>query len=283
MLKKLHYLLQNRLLQFIVATILPVTVTWGFIEFLNNYLPETFINSIHVFVFIILVSIIYGVSKTYPRDSIVVVNKKNETRIEFGFSDTVSLSEFDLVIPVNDCFDCFNDKTLVYEFIQEDYDGNSVKFLEDTFINLRENGIDGVIEPTKKFGNNKRFDIGTVAVIESRKRRVYLVVAATINAKKQDKTDSSKLWTAYNSLWSKVKQEGRLNDLLVTVWGRGQTAVSYSRQQLTHLLLSSFILSEADRKITNRIFINTRLEHKGSVDPDYFEDMKRFLSSINYQ
>jgi hypothetical protein len=154
-----------------------------------------------------------------------------------------------IVIPVNDYFDTIVDdkivssNTLHGKFIQKYFSNNEkqLKLLIDKSLS-KIYPIE--INKTRTKGNKKRYELGTVAIVEVNEKLFYLVAFTKFNQNNRATITKSQYLKVITILFEFIEQNSQGFKVNLPLIGAGHSGVELSKQKLLDFLLFSIILSD---------------------------------------
>ena len=168
--------------------------------------------------------------------------------VDIYYSDLFQSNKI-IVIPVNDYFDTIVDdkivssNTLHGKFIQKYFSENEqqLKALIDKSLS-KVNPIE--TNKTRAKGNRKRYELGTVAIVEVDEKLFYLVAFTKFNQNNRATITKSQYLKVITVLFEIIEQNSQGFKVNLPLIGAGHSGVELSKQKLLDFLLFSIILSD---------------------------------------
>ncbi len=192
---------------------------------------------------------------------------KEKGHLIIGFSDT-----FDTEIG-----DIISKNSLQGQFLESIYGNNRDRLDKDIEVALSD--IDSKEDQTKEKGKNKRYEIGTVAVLSGENKKYFCCAYSYMNSNLKVSSSINDLWLALDNLWSEVRERGEQKSVFIPVIGVNlarANGLSYKNSII--LILVSFIINSRIEPITKELTIVLREEDIEKVN---LLEIKDFLNSLN--
>ena len=173
------------------------------------------------------------------------------------------------MIPVNEFFDSklgepVSRQSIHGLFISRCFGGHGASL--DTLVDesLKNTPFDDVQRPE---GRQKRYPIGTTAVVPVNEDRYFLVALSKtdLNTLKAS-ADIPELWMALVGLWKQVRISAGGHPVATPLLGGGLSGVGLPGTQLLQLMLLSIVNETKKRKITNDIRITLADDSFDEID-----------------
>lgn len=286
-LKQLQYLFSKNLLNLVQNFLIAFGTIWLFIEFpsymikaMEDYIKS---NNLSILILALVVSLLYGVLRAFPRTKYTRLFKASNTSITVKVGDLFAEKKH-IVIGSSDFFDTDYDVnsniSMKSQMINKLFPGN-VSLLDHIIeTDMTSQNVLGQHEPLKLSGKKIKYPIGTTAIIPNNGNRIFLLIIANLiyaHHNKHTESDPQKLNTALNSLWDKIKTEGRMKEVSLPVLGSGLAGVNLSHLLIMQLIILSFTIYSKRTRITPELNI---IVAERNYDPSDFEETCRFLQTI---
>lgn len=198
-------------------------------------------------VLIIVICAIYAFYSIKKKKKISLKILENAD-VDIYYSDLFQSNKI-IVIPVNDYFDTIVDdkivssNTLHGKFIQKYFSTN-----EKVLKSLIDKSLSKIspIETnmTRARGNKKRYELGTVAIVEVDEKIFYLVAFTKFNQNNRAIITKSEYLKVITILFEFIEQNSQGFKVNLPLVGAGHSGVELSKQKLLDFLLFSIILSD---------------------------------------
>ena len=200
----------------------------------------------YLLVLIVITCIIYAFYSIRKKKKISLRISENKN-INVYYGDLFQSNKI-IVIPVNDYFDTIVDdkivssNTLHGKFIQKYFSNNEkqLKLLIDKSLS-KISPIE--IDKTRVRGNKKRYELGTVAVVEVEEQIFYLFAFTKFNHNNRATITKSQYLQVITILFEFIEQNSQGFKVNIPLIGAGHSGVELSKQKLLDFLLFSIILS----------------------------------------
>ncbi len=200
----------------------------------------------YLLVLIVIICIIYAFYSIKKKKKISLKISENKN-INVYYGDLFQSNKI-IVIPVNDYFDTIVDdkivssNTLHGKFIQR-YFSNDEKQLK-SLIDKSLSKISPIeINKTRARGNKKRYELGTVAIVEVDEQIFYLLAFTKFNNNNRATITKSQYLQVITILFEFIEQNSQGFKVNLPLLGAGHSGVELSKQKLLDFLLFSIILS----------------------------------------
>ncbi len=214
------------------------------ISFLLNQYQD---YKITLLVAIVIISTIYALCSIRKKKKISLKISEN-TDVNVYYDDLFQSNKI-IVIPVNDYFDTIVDdkivssNTLHGKFIQKYFLNNEkqLKLLIDKSLSK----IPPLeINKARTRGNKKRYELGTVAIVEVNEKIFYLFAFTKFNQNNRATITKSQYLKVITRLFEFIEQNSQGFKVNLPLIGAGHSGVELSKQKLLDFLLFSIILSD---------------------------------------
>ena len=214
---------------------------------ISNYLIQYQNYKIQLLLAILFICTVYGFYSVRRKEKISL-NISDKTNVNIYFGDLFKSNKI-IVIPVNDYFDTIVDdkiissNTLHGKFIQKYFSHNEkhLKLLIDKSLSK----IQPIeINKNRTKGNRKRYELGTVAIVEAAEKIFYLVAFTKFNQNNRATITKSQYLEVITILFEFIEQNSQGFKVNIPLIGAGHSGVELSKQKLLDLLLFSIILSD---------------------------------------
>jgi len=250
-----------------VSAFVGFSVLWTIIEGFTYFLPMLDLRGSTSLLVVLVVSLLYSASRVWLPSMVEIPLKLTNTKIQIKFGDiftedgfrAIAMSEFfdsELGLPVSD-------KSIHGIFLKKCFGDHP-----ESFDNMITSELKDVIpqNTNKKKGKNKRYPIGTTALVSANEDH-YLCFALT----KAD-TDTCKvsadvlmLWQALQGLWEKARNSSGGAPIVVPLVGSGISGIGLPSRELLDLIIISVIAETKQQQIAPCIRI--------VIFPDRFEEL----------
>jgi len=209
-----------------------------------------------VFLSIIFISIIYGLSRIWKPSKISFNIPHTNTTIEIFFGNLFKQDGWK-VVPVNDFFDSkigkpVSNKTLHGILIEEHLKGNSF----DNIVDNQLTNIPSEIITKKNDERQRRYPIGTTVTMETDGKYLLFALSKTDPETYKAHCDVAIMWLALEGLLKLAKIESNGDPINFPLIGNGQSSVGLSENDLLNLLILSIITeTKKQQRIADKIRI----------------------------
>ncbi|MCY4364000.1 MAG: DUF6430 domain-containing protein [Gammaproteobacteria bacterium] len=182
-----------------------------------------------------------------------------------------------VVVPAPTSFDtAINDGTIDVKSVQGQYTFQFCDSLENLNqqIAMALEGIEFTERDVadKPFGSRKKYPVGTIASVNCREKKAYLVAIATLNAHRIASATRNDLLDALPALWENIRTRGGMEPISVPVLGSGFSRLNAKRDELVREIVKSFVAATHAGRFCERLTI--------VISPKDFQERKINLESL---
>ena len=228
-----------------------------------------------------VVSLFLATIRSFPRTKIARSFSIPDTKITIKVGDLFKEEEH-LVIGMNDVFDTeigdiISKDSIQGQFLAKIYGNDRLRLNKDLDVALA--GIaHRAIDQTKIKGKNKRYPLGTTAVLMGEGRKYFCCAYSTMGSDFKASSDVGKLWNSLEKLWDSIRESGAQAKVSVPVIGADLARVpGASHENLIKVILLSFIINSRVQPITKEFVL---VIHKNNVEKVNLLKLRDFLAMI---
>ena len=228
---------------------------------------------------ILAVSAIYGLVQSWPRPIEQSYSSPN-TVIRIIKGDILNQAGH-LVIGICDTFDTQPPNIIARDSLQaqalDRLFGGDIAEL-DSRIDLALAGY-SPIETIQKLGKQRRYELGTIAVLTESGRKLFFVAYTYLNEHNQARGTADGIWKSLLNLWMQVSKQGNGGTISISVIGGGQARIAQilPAQDSIRFIALSFILASRHEKVCDELRIVVRPTEYKRLDR---LELQSFLSSL---
>lgn len=246
--------------KFLIGVFIAYSVIWTILEPLLAFFPDFQSGGIFKYTLMVLLSLAAAASRIIPETEVSFHLPGTNTNVQIFFGDLFA-QEGDIAIAANEYFDCdmevIKEFSLHGKFIQK-YMPEPEAFTRQVDESLARNNIRfRKVKRTDVRGNvltrNKRYDIGTTAMINLEGKRFFFFALTRNPNGKGGEANAADLWQSLTGLWQEIRyhrQSARLNIPLV---GSGYSDIGLADMQLIHLIIASIAAASRQGSFTQEI------------------------------
>lgn len=276
--KLLRIGLKRHPLRFMKLWFLAYSAVWTITSSLAFFFPALRPSSLNLWVVSVLVlmalgSLLWGLCRVLPQQSVQIRMQSIDTTINVEFGDLFR-AEGSKAIAVNEFFDSqLGDpvarSSLHGQLIEQKFQDHSEKFDELIVEELKN-------EPSKKVerpgGKNRKYEIGTTAVIKVGAERFFLpALCETDVGTHKAHCDVPMFLEALNGLWSAVRTRAGGEPVSVPLIGGGLSGIGLPPYQLLQMIILSIIIASKNGHIRSEIRILISREFMEEINLDTLE------------
>lgn len=224
-------------------------------------------------------SLIYAIVRSWPRP-IEESYSAPATRISIVKGDLLT-HDCHLVIGVCDTFDTATPDVIARSSLQ----GQMLERLYRSDRNELDRQLDdalcmaNIVGSIKKLGKTTKYELGTVATLRERGRRLFLLAYSEMDIRNEAHATIDGLWRSLASLWREVSAQSNGEPVAAPVIGGGQSRLSpvLPLQDSIRFMILSFILASRSSRVCEELRIVVRdmdFEKLGRLE------LQAFLTSL---
>jgi len=221
------------------------------LDFFKIYTRDQY--GIYAFLIFIILSIIISILLRRPIKSIQI------SFFEYDFSIEVRIANlFDIsgatMISTNTIFEAdvaggkISIDSLQGQFTAKYYTGNQIELIKK------------ISQELKIINKTSPYPMGTTIPIHTHGKTFYFTAMAEIGEGGNSSSTLTDIKNALNGLWTYVRLNGELQELVVPVIGTGRGRVKLSRKKMISIIAESFAKASMENKFTNKLIIAIRHE-----------------------
>lgn len=254
--------------------------SWLLIELGQFFFPAIVRNDRQLLVLALGGATTFAFVRALPPIRFVRHSRVSNIEVELRVGDLFA-QDLDVAMLCNDCIDITSPKSssLITKLVKRWFDGDRNLLAEEIARSLERQGVEGVIDATKKFGNQVRFQPGTTAIVSSGDRKAYIVVGPHIDNDGVITMNTTSLWESLSGLWKNIEKNGDLKPVALPVWGGGLARASAPRVTLIALAVSSFLLANSTRRISEKLIVAIAPH---DYQPGEFLDVVSIIKAIDF-
>jgi hypothetical protein len=214
----------------------------------------------------------------WPRTAIVRKLPVTDTKISIAISDLLQQTG-NIVIGCNDVFDTELGDVISVKSIQGQFQTKIFPEKEalDRAIKKDLRDVAFQSDNTKTRGKKDRYEIGTVAMIEARGNRYFLVAYTRMRNNMRVDSDICSLSTALKECWKAIRERGQHEPIHMAIIGSAFARIGLSRALLVQFIVLSFLDAEKKESLTNHLTIHI---HESDAEYIDFIDLEAWLSGL---
>jgi hypothetical protein len=219
---------------------------WLFLEPISLVFPDLFERSWGVLAILVGVSLIGGLWRSRPRESLEFKLPPSDLTIKIAVGDVLA-QEGNVVLGSNDTFDTslsndiISPKSVQGQLLQRVFAGDIDALDGQISTSLAE--VTPVADPDKTFGKTDRYPIGTVAIVAKGNARYFLPAIAKMSAGTPPHTRASVegVQMALTKAWEAVGRAGQRDPVHAPIVGSHLARVGLSHTWLAQMMILSFV------------------------------------------
>lgn len=251
---------------------------WLLLEPMALWRPEDLRWGLRGYLWLALVSFVLAVLWAWPKNSITRKLPVSDTKIVIGVGDLLE-QEGNIIIGSNDVFDTELGDVISPSSIQGQF---QTKFFPqqgqlDQAIDRALAGITPKPDAQKTRGKKDRYPIGTVAMVEAKGNRFFLVAYTKMRNDLRVESDICKLSASLNECWEAIRVRGQHEPIHMGIVGSSLARIGLSRSLLLQFIVLSFLDAERKESLTNQLSIHIHEKDAECID---FVDLEAWLGGL---
>lgn len=228
----------------------------------------------------VIMSLISAIILSRPKRQFHKVFSVPDMKITIKVGDIFEESS-NLIIGFNDVFDTeigsvISAASLQGKFLTNFYNNDRPRLDRD--IDTALTSVQGVVDPAKTTGKNKRYPLGTVAVLQGDKNTYFCTAYSRMGTDLVASSDINDIWQSLSKLWETIRLKGSCQQVSMPIIGSDLARVAgVSHSALVKLILMSFVIHSRVKIITKdfRLII-----HEGNVGKVNLKSTEKFLNDL---
>jgi hypothetical protein len=251
---------------------------WLLLEPLALWRPDDLRWGIRGYGLLAAFSFIIAVVWAWPKNSITRKLPVSDTTIVIGVSDLLD-QRGNIIIGCTDVFDTELGDLISTSSIQGQFQTRVFPNQErlDQAISAALAGVIPKRDEQKLRGKNDRYPIGTVAVVEAKGNRYFLVAYTRMRNDLRVESDICKLSASLNECWEAIRARGQHEPIHMGIVGSSLARIGLSRALLLQFIVLSFLDAERKESLTTQLSIHI---HKKDADCIDFVDLEAWLGGL---
>lgn len=232
----------------------------------------------------LLITLVLGIAvalfRAFPRQSFSVAFSQPDMKITMRVGDLFQ-QDGHLVIGFCDTFDTeigniISSSSVQGQFLMKIYDNNRTRLDHDLDAALPTENFQ--VDPTRLSGKNKRYPIGTTAVLSGQGRKFFCCAYSKMGDSFKVSSGINNLWDALQNLWQKIRVEGEQKSIIIPVIGSNLARVpGVSHSLLIKLIILSYVVNSRMEPIAKELKV---VIHNADAEKVNFLEIKDFINSL---
>jgi hypothetical protein len=251
---------------------------WLLLEPLALWRPEDLRWGIRGYALLALLSFLVSVLWAWPKNTITRKLPASDTRIVIGVGDLLD-QRGNIIIGATDVFDTELGDIISTSSIQGQFQTKFFPHPEslDQAITAALTGITSRHDEQKLRGKKERYDIGTVAMVEAKGNRFFLLAYTKMRNDMRVESDICKLSFSLNQCWEAIRARGQHEPIHMGIIGSSFARIGLSRALLLQFIVLSFLDAERKESLTRELRIHIYEKDADCID---FVDLESWLSGL---
>ena len=164
------------------------------------------------------------------------------------------------------------------QFTTKIYSGNFTALDNDLAPLLAPHNKFMINDPTKIFGKQVRYPVGTTVCI-NKVKRYYLLAFASFDSStpKIQPTPIASVWSSLTELWETVRSNNNLEEICVPIIGTNFGRTNLAPEVMAKLIILSFYTNSREARVCNKLTIALHPSSLEKFDTIQIEDFIRKL------
>ena len=242
-------------LTMLLCAYIAYTVLWAILDPIVTLTQLPCLTGVSRYVIMAVVSLLLGVAYGWPKSQVSIPMRNINTKVTVVFGDLFQQHGC-RVISVNEFFDSeigdpVSPRSLHGVFIQNVLGGQAAAF--DKLVN---ENLDGKASThiQRPRGKQRRYEIGTTAVVDIVGVRYFLVALCRTNLETlKAEAGVPELWQALSGLWDTVRVNANGETVSLPLLGSGLAQMRLPPKQLIQIILMSILEKAKSEEIASEI------------------------------
>jgi hypothetical protein len=251
---------------------------WLLLEPLALWRPENLRWGIRGYASLAALSFVISVIWAWPKNMIARKLPASDTKILIGVGDLLD-QRGNIIIGVTDVFDTELGDVISPSSIQGQFQTRFFPQQErlDQAINADLAGVTPKHDEQKLRGKKERYSIGTVAMVEAKGNRFFLVAYTRMRNDIRVESDICKLSASLSECWESIRARGQHEPIHMAIIGSSFARIGLSRALLLQFIVLSFLDAERKESLTRQLSIHIYEKDADCID---FVDLESWLSGL---
>lgn len=251
---------------------------WLLLEPMALWRPEDLRWGLRGYLWLAAVSFVLAVLWAWPKNLITRKLPVSDTKIVIEVGDLLE-QQGNIIIGSNDVFDTELGDVISPSSIQGQFQTRLFPNQErlDQAISQALAGITPKVDEQKERGKQGRYPIGTVAMIEVKGNRYFLVAYTRMRNDLRVESDICKLSASLNECWEAIRVRGQHEPIHMGIVGSSLARIGLSRALLLQFIVLSFLDAERKESLTKQLSIYIHEKDAECID---FVDLEDWLSGL---
>lgn len=253
-------------------------VCWLFLEPLALWRPEDLRWGLRGYLWLSGLSFVVAILWAWPKKSIRRKLPVSDTKIVIGVGDVLE-QKGNIVIGCTDVFDTEIGDVISPLSIQGQFQTKLFPQQQrlDQAISEALANVVPTLDEGKVRGKKERYPIGTVAVVEAKGNRYFLVAYSKMRNEMRVESDICKLSASLNECWEAIRTRGQHEPIHMGVVGSALARIGLSRALLLQFIVLSFLDAEKKESLTCELSVHIPESDVEHID---FVDLEAWLSGV---
>jgi hypothetical protein len=256
-------------------------LAWLFLEPASFFIPQKLNFGLKGYLVLFFLSLIIAMFQNLPRRAISCRLSAPDTEIEIKIGDLFCENSH-LVIGFNDVFDTelgeiIRGSSIQGQFLRKIYKNNQDRLDREIEDALKEKPENPQLARDKKSGKDLRYPIGTTITLGANEKKFFLVAYGLMKNDLTVESNSEYISKSLDTLWQEVRRKCHGENIAIPIIGSDLARSNLSREQLTKLIITSFILESKTRFISRKLTVMIYPKDLDAVD---FYELNDFLKSV---
>lgn len=253
-------------------------VCWLLLEPMALWRPGDLRWGIRGYLGLATVSLLGAVLWAWPRQAIRRKLPITDTKISIAIGDLLN-ADGNIIIGCTDVFDTELGDVISVKSIQGQFQTRIFPEKEGLDRAIAEDlkGVPFEIDHAKPKGKKRRYALGTVAMVEAKGNRYFLVAYTRMRNNLRVDSDICSLSTALKECWKAIRERGQHEPIHMAIIGSAFARIGLSRALLLQFIVLSFLDAEKKESLTNHLTIHI---HESDAEYMDFVDLDAWLSGL---
>lgn len=214
----------------------------------------------------------FSISRAFPVPSIEIIIKEGDIfdatgNVVIGMSDTFDTEKGEIIKP----------STVQGQFLTKIYNDDRNRL--DTDFETALATFESTVDEAKTKGKQKRYPIGTTAVLNVEAKRYFCIAYSVMNNDFHAQSSINMLSQSLDALWTSIRTKGQNEGISMAIIGSDTARVGHiaSHADLIKLIITSFVLTSREKVIAPSLTLYIHPKDRGKINILEIQD---FLQSF---
>jgi hypothetical protein len=252
-----NYCSRHFLKEFLIVFLSTLGAIALILETIDIFFSELLDKNTNILLGVIIVSFSVSLIRVFPLQKFSRKFSEPDCEVEVKVGDLFA-QETDLVIGMSDTFDTdlgaqISPRSIQGQFLEKCFNSDATKlrkFLDEA---LKNEKFEADLEKIE--GNNQRYPIGTIAIVDSGNQKFYCSAYSKMKVNLEAESSVEAISQSLSVLWNKVREKSAQEEVSMPVIGAGLSRLNVSYDFLIKNIIFSFFTASKQKIVTKKLTI----------------------------